>query len=224
MLRGRRETSYMFNQPFPRLKARDSQQAVRLRPELPGPGLDPVGAFPDPVPHNRPEPLRMPLARPVGGRRARHRGVRPSRLHRPREAQPTRLGPVGLAIARACLLKDAFHPARRAFLEILDEYSLDHFLERRPDLVPCWRRLAASRPRSGTRGPGRGSGAWSVIRQIASSASGLRAPSRKAGAVDRAAEGRLEPLIVARFPRFRHGCYPGIELKAGGGRPADSGR
>jgi Rrf2 family nitric oxide-sensitive transcriptional repressor len=48
-------------------------------------------------------------------------------------------------IAPACLLKDALHRARRAFLEILDEYSLDLFLEQRPDLVPL---LAAPRGES----------------------------------------------------------------------------
>ena len=39
-------------------------------------------------------------------------------------------------IAPACVLKDALHRARQAFLEVLDEYSLDHFLKRRSDLVP----------------------------------------------------------------------------------------
>jgi Rrf2 family nitric oxide-sensitive transcriptional repressor len=39
-------------------------------------------------------------------------------------------------IAPACGLKGALHRARQAFLEVLDEYSLDQFLRRRPDLVP----------------------------------------------------------------------------------------
>ena len=38
-------------------------------------------------------------------------------------------------IAPACGLKGALHRARQAFLEVLDGYSLDHFLKRRSDLV-----------------------------------------------------------------------------------------
>jgi Rrf2 family nitric oxide-sensitive transcriptional repressor len=39
-------------------------------------------------------------------------------------------------IAPACGLKGALQRAERAFLEVLDEYGLDHFLRRRSDLVP----------------------------------------------------------------------------------------
>lgn len=38
-------------------------------------------------------------------------------------------------IAPACVLKDALRRAQQAFLKVLDEYSLDHFLKRRSDLV-----------------------------------------------------------------------------------------
>jgi Rrf2 family nitric oxide-sensitive transcriptional repressor len=39
-------------------------------------------------------------------------------------------------IAPACGLKGALQRAQQAFLDVLDEYSLDHFLRRRSDLVP----------------------------------------------------------------------------------------
>jgi Rrf2 family nitric oxide-sensitive transcriptional repressor len=39
-------------------------------------------------------------------------------------------------IAPVCGLKGAFQRAQEAFLKVLDEYSLDHFLRRRSDLVP----------------------------------------------------------------------------------------
>jgi Rrf2 family nitric oxide-sensitive transcriptional repressor len=38
-------------------------------------------------------------------------------------------------IAPACGLKGALRRAQQAFLDVLDEYNLDHFLERRSDLV-----------------------------------------------------------------------------------------
>ncbi len=38
-------------------------------------------------------------------------------------------------IARACGLKGALHRAQAAFLGVLDEYHLDQFLTRRPELV-----------------------------------------------------------------------------------------
>ena len=50
-------------------------------------------------------------------------------------------------IAPACGLKGALQRAQRAFLEVLDEYTLDQFLARRPHLVPLFedslRRAAA---------------------------------------------------------------------------------
>ena len=39
-------------------------------------------------------------------------------------------------IAPACGLKGALHRARKAFLDVLDEYSLDQFLKQRSDLAP----------------------------------------------------------------------------------------
>ena len=41
-------------------------------------------------------------------------------------------------IALACGLKGALHRAQRAFLEVLDEYSLDQFQARRPQLIPLF--------------------------------------------------------------------------------------
>ena len=41
-------------------------------------------------------------------------------------------------IAPACGLKGTLQRAQRAFLEVLDEYTLDHFLARRPHLVPLF--------------------------------------------------------------------------------------
>jgi Rrf2 family transcriptional regulator, nitric oxide-sensitive transcriptional repressor len=41
-------------------------------------------------------------------------------------------------IAPACGLKGALQRAQRAFLEILDEYTLDQFQARRPHLVPLF--------------------------------------------------------------------------------------
>jgi len=38
-------------------------------------------------------------------------------------------------IAPACGLKGALHRAQMAFLEVLDEYTLDDFRLRRPDLI-----------------------------------------------------------------------------------------
>jgi Rrf2 family nitric oxide-sensitive transcriptional repressor len=43
-------------------------------------------------------------------------------------------------IAPACGLKGALQRAQEAFLEVLDEYSLDQFLRRRSDLVPLLER------------------------------------------------------------------------------------
>ena len=43
-------------------------------------------------------------------------------------------------IAPACGLKGALQRAQLAFLAVLDEYSLDHFLRRRSDLVPLLER------------------------------------------------------------------------------------
>jgi Rrf2 family transcriptional regulator, nitric oxide-sensitive transcriptional repressor len=41
-------------------------------------------------------------------------------------------------IAPACGLKGALQRAQRAFLEVLDEYTLDQFQARRPHLVPLF--------------------------------------------------------------------------------------
>jgi Rrf2 family transcriptional regulator, nitric oxide-sensitive transcriptional repressor len=46
------------------------------------------------------------------------------------------LGTNTCPIAPACGLKGALHRAQQAFLGVLDEYSIDQFLNRRTDLVP----------------------------------------------------------------------------------------
>jgi Rrf2 family transcriptional regulator, nitric oxide-sensitive transcriptional repressor len=51
-------------------------------------------------------------------------------------------------IAPACGLKGALDRARRAFLGVLDEYTLDQFLERRSELAALLERALQERPGS----------------------------------------------------------------------------
>jgi Rrf2 family nitric oxide-sensitive transcriptional repressor len=57
-------------------------------------------------------------------------------------------------IAPACGLKGALQRARQAFLEVLDEYNLDHFLRRRSELVHLLEGARQSPSAKGHRGTG----------------------------------------------------------------------
>ena len=57
-------------------------------------------------------------------------------------------------IAPACGLKGALHRARQAFLDVLDEYSLDQFLKQRSDLAPLLEGSLQQRTEAGDAGEG----------------------------------------------------------------------
>jgi len=57
-------------------------------------------------------------------------------------------------IAPACGLKGALHRARQAFLDVLDEYSLDQFLKQRSDLAPLLEGSLQQRTMAGDTGEG----------------------------------------------------------------------
>jgi Rrf2 family nitric oxide-sensitive transcriptional repressor len=57
-------------------------------------------------------------------------------------------------IAPACGLKPALFRAQQAFLRVLDEYSLDHFLTRRSELASLLENPLRSRPGSDGAGAG----------------------------------------------------------------------
>jgi Rrf2 family transcriptional regulator, nitric oxide-sensitive transcriptional repressor len=55
-------------------------------------------------------------------------------------------------IAPACGLKTALHRARQAFLDVLNEYSLDQFLKQRSDLAPLLESSLQRRTEAGDTG------------------------------------------------------------------------
>jgi len=57
-------------------------------------------------------------------------------------------------IAPACGLKGALHRARQAFLDVLDEYSLDQFLKQRAELAPLLEGSLQQRTEAGDTGGG----------------------------------------------------------------------